>query len=70
MAFKKTCTLLACMMILMVVMIPNVVEGRALCEEFSRANDLYSSVYENAKIGMSLWFEQLASGPSPKGPGH
>ncbi|KAK1411478.1 hypothetical protein QVD17_38027 [Tagetes erecta] len=44
------------------------IEGRPLCEDFAKANDLYSSVYENAKTTMSLWLEQLPSGPSPKGP--
>lgn len=70
MAFKKACTLLIVMVILVVVTSPLVAEGRPLCEEFAQANDLYSSAYENAKISMSIWLEQLASGPSPKGPGH
>ncbi|KAJ0467387.1 putative PAMP-induced secreted peptide 1 [Helianthus annuus] len=57
--------------ILIVIMSPRVVEGRPLCEEFAKASDLYSSVYQNAnKFSMSLWLEQLPSGPSPKGPGH
>lgn len=71
MAFKKTFNLVVFIVILsIVVMSPFVVEGRPLCEDFAKANDLYSSVYENAKTTMSLWFEQLPSGPSPKGPGH
>ncbi|XVE84441.1 hypothetical protein DITRI_Ditri17bG0014500 [Diplodiscus trichospermus] len=41
-------------------------------EDFAKANNLvtYSSVYEKAKFTMSCWFERLASGPSPRGPGH
>ncbi|KAL8246167.1 hypothetical protein R6Q59_007383 [Mikania micrantha] len=71
MAFKKTCTLFIFIIIfLIVVMSPPAVKGRPLSEEFARTNDLYSSVYQNAKTSMSLWFEQLPSGPSPKGPGH
>ncbi|KAL8246242.1 hypothetical protein R6Q59_007458 [Mikania micrantha] len=71
MSFKKTCTLFVFIIIFfIVVMSPPAVKGRPLCEEFARTNDLYSSVYQNAKTSMSLWFEQLPSGPSPKGPGH
>ncbi|KAF8014092.1 hypothetical protein BT93_H0052 [Corymbia citriodora subsp. variegata] len=47
--------------------------ARALPEDFARANNLatYSSVaYERARFTMSCWLERLASGPSPKGPGH
>ncbi|KAE8718318.1 hypothetical protein F3Y22_tig00110015pilonHSYRG00150 [Hibiscus syriacus] len=45
---------------------------RVLGEDFAKANHLetYSSVYEKAKFTMSCWLERLASGPSPKGPGH
>ncbi|GMI70537.1 Precursor of PAMP-induced peptide 1 [Hibiscus trionum] len=45
---------------------------RVLGEDFAKANNLeaYSSVYEKAKFTMSCWLERLASGPSPKGPGH
>ncbi|KAK8556395.1 hypothetical protein V6N13_064429 [Hibiscus sabdariffa] len=46
---------------------------RVLGEDFGRANHLEtysSSVYEKAKFTMSCWLERLASGPSPKGPGH
>ena len=45
---------------------------RVLAEDFADANHLatYPSVYEKAKFSMSFWLERLASGPSPKGPGH
>ncbi|MBA0870054.1 hypothetical protein Goshw_007271 [Gossypium schwendimanii] len=45
---------------------------RVLAEDFAKANHLetYSSVYEKAKFTMSCWLERLASGPSPRGPGH
>ncbi|KAK7312387.1 hypothetical protein VNO77_36200 [Canavalia gladiata] len=40
---------------------------------FARANHLKtytSSTYEHAKNTMAFWLQRLASGPSPKGPGH
>lgn len=49
---------------------------RLLREDFAAANHLetYSSpsslVYEKAKYTMECWLQRLASGPSPKGPGH
>ncbi|WRX21271.1 hypothetical protein QQP08_013758 [Theobroma cacao] len=45
---------------------------RVLPEDFAEANNLetYSSVYEKAKLTMSCWLQRLASGPSPRGPGH
>ncbi|KVI08092.1 hypothetical protein Ccrd_013540 [Cynara cardunculus var. scolymus] len=69
---NKTYTLLVVVIILIAVMSPVVVEGRVLTEDFVRANHLatYSTVYETAKNGMCIWLQQLASGPSPKGPGH
>ncbi|KVI08035.1 hypothetical protein Ccrd_013598 [Cynara cardunculus var. scolymus] len=72
MAFKKTCTLLVLVVILIAVMSLVVVDGRALSEDFAGANHLatYSSVYAKAKKGMCFWLQQLASGPSPRGPGH
>lgn len=30
----------------------------------------YTSVYEQTRLRMGLWLQRLASGPSPKGPGH
>ncbi|KAI6695980.1 hypothetical protein NL676_023690 [Syzygium grande] len=47
--------------------------ARALPEDFARENNLvtYSSaVYQRTRYTMSCWLERLASGPSPKGPGH
>ncbi|CAK7322540.1 unnamed protein product [Dovyalis caffra] len=46
--------------------------ARMLSEEFASANHLetYSSVYEKAKNHTASWLGRLASGPSPKGPGH
>ena len=72
MAFKKTCTLLVFVVILIAFMSPLVVEGRVLSEDFAGANHLatYSTVYEKAQITMSSWLQRLASGPSPRGPGH
>ncbi|KAK9932219.1 hypothetical protein M0R45_019465 [Rubus argutus] len=49
---------------------------RLLPKDFAAANHLetYSSpsslVYEKAKYTMEYWLQRLASGPSPKGPGH
>ncbi|GJS37885.1 transmembrane protein [Tanacetum coccineum] len=73
MAFKKTCsTLLVFVVILIAFMSPLVVEARLLSEDFAGANHLatYSTVYEKAQITMSSWLQRLASGPSPRGPGH
>ncbi|KAF5742755.1 hypothetical protein HS088_TW09G00815 [Tripterygium wilfordii] len=44
-------------------------------EDFASANHLKtysssSSVYEKAKTTMACWLQRLASGPSPRGPGH
>ncbi|KAI3430204.1 uncharacterized protein J3R85_008228, partial [Psidium guajava] len=44
-----------------------------LPEDFARENNLatYSAAaYERARNTMACWLERLASGPSPKGPGH
>lgn len=45
---------------------------RVLAEDFAGANHLsmYPSIYDKAKSTMACWLERLASGPSPKGPGH
>ncbi|KAL9144363.1 hypothetical protein ABFS82_14G291700 [Erythranthe guttata] len=52
----------------------NVEAARILSDDhFSQANHLvkFPSVsYENAKVSMSYWLQRLASGPSPRGPGH
>ncbi|PKI63789.1 hypothetical protein CRG98_015773 [Punica granatum] len=44
--------------------------SRVLPEDFARSNHLASVVYEKARFAMGSWLQQLASGPSPKGPGH
>ncbi|KAG5530520.1 hypothetical protein RHGRI_025460 [Rhododendron griersonianum] len=45
---------------------------RVLSKDFAGENHLeaYPSMYENAKLTMACWLERLASGPSPRGPGH
>ncbi|GFY81322.1 plastid transcriptionally active 4 [Actinidia rufa] len=47
-------------------------KARVLPEDFAGENHLatYPSMYEKAKLSMECWLERLASGPSPKGPGH
>ncbi|PKI63791.1 hypothetical protein CRG98_015775 [Punica granatum] len=68
--FRRINVLLIVLVIFVVVLSSGGVEAaRALPEEFARANHL-SSAYERAKYTMSFWFERLASGPSPRGPGH
>ncbi|KAL8547888.1 hypothetical protein ACS0TY_007266 [Phlomoides rotata] len=49
------------------------VEGaRILSEDFSPPDHLvtFPGMYENARETMSFWLQRLASGPSPRGPGH
>ncbi|KAK6930378.1 hypothetical protein RJ641_004472 [Dillenia turbinata] len=41
---------------------------RVLSEDFAHHNHLV--VYEKAKYTVTSWLEWLASGPSPRGPGH
>ncbi|KAK6930390.1 hypothetical protein RJ641_004484 [Dillenia turbinata] len=41
---------------------------RVLSEDFAHHNHLV--VYEKAKYTVTSWLERLASGPSPRGPGH
>ncbi|TYG50064.1 hypothetical protein ES288_D10G146000v1 [Gossypium darwinii] len=70
---RKLNTLLIIFVISMAILSHVEVEAtRVLAEDFSKANHLetYSSVYEKAKFTMSCWLERLASGPSPRGPGH
>ncbi|OAY37775.1 hypothetical protein MANES_11G128100v8 [Manihot esculenta] len=73
MSFSKATIVLAIFLILVGVFGQVKVEAtRVLPEDFAAANHLesYSSVYEKAKSAMGCWLERLASGPSPKGPGH
>ncbi|KAE9608265.1 hypothetical protein Lal_00003450 [Lupinus albus] len=46
--------------------------SRVLSHDFASANYLntYTSAYEETKNTMAFWLQRLASGPSPKGPGH
>ncbi|XVE84442.1 hypothetical protein DITRI_Ditri17bG0014600 [Diplodiscus trichospermus] len=70
---RKVDTLLIILVVLVAILSQVRVEAtRVLPEDFAKANNLetYSSVYEKAKFTMSCWFERLASGPSPRGPGH
>ncbi|KAF7805318.1 putative transmembrane protein [Senna tora] len=62
---------------LVVMWVGMAVEGSrvlSLREDFGFAGrnhlQTYASVYEQAKTSMSFWLQRLASGPSPKGPGH
>ncbi|KAL8246243.1 hypothetical protein R6Q59_007459 [Mikania micrantha] len=72
MAFKNSFTLFVFLVILIVVISPAVVESRVLSQDFAGSNHLvtYATAYEKAKNGMSFWLQRLASGPSPRGPGH
>ncbi|XWS22164.1 hypothetical protein CRYUN_Cryun29cG0011300 [Craigia yunnanensis] len=70
---RKVNTLLIIFVISVAILSQVQVEAtRVLPEDFTQANHLetYSSVYEKAKFTMSCWLERLASGPSPRGPGH
>lgn len=71
---RKVSTLLIIFVISVAIFSQVGVEGtRVLPEDFAKANHLetYStSVYEKAKFTMSCWLGRLASGPSPRGPGH
>ena len=74
MSFTRSSTTFLIILVIFVTIIGQVhVEGaRMLSEEFKSATDLTTSsyVYEKAKFTMAYWLERLASGPSPKGPGH
>ncbi|KAJ1410462.1 hypothetical protein SESBI_21963 [Sesbania bispinosa] len=77
-SFKACSTLLnlvAVVMFVAIFMSHRVEASRILSnsEEFAKANHLQtytSSAYEQAKNTMAFWLQRLASGPSPKGPGH
>ncbi|KAI4324319.1 hypothetical protein L6164_023870 [Bauhinia variegata] len=76
MSFRKTSTLLMILVIFVAVLSENestrVEASRVLTQDFVRGNHLetYASVYEQTKTTMTFWLQRLASGPSPKGPGH
>ena len=79
---KKTVILIAVMVSLAILMSDNIarVEGTRVLhlhmmgdKDFGHANHLEtysSSAYERAKQTMVTWLQSLASGPSPRGPGH
>ncbi|CAL0304903.1 unnamed protein product [Lupinus luteus] len=77
---RKTCTLLnmVVVVIFVAILISHGLSGvdarRVLLDSqgFAHANHLstYTSVYEQSKNTMAIWLQILASGPSPKGPGH
>ena len=73
MYIRREITQLIIFVIFVVILCHTQVEAtRVLAGDFAGANHLatYPSVYEKAKFNMSFWLERLASGPSPKGPGH
>lgn len=45
--------------------------ARILSEDLSQPKLIsFPRFYDDAKETMSFWFQRLASGPSPEGPGH
>ena len=70
MSFTRSNTTVLIVLVIFVTIISQVqVEGaRMLSEEFKITTSSY--VYEKAKFTMAYWLERLASGPSPRGPGH
>ncbi|GMN36226.1 hypothetical protein TIFTF001_005843 [Ficus carica] len=75
MNFQKKSTLLMVVFVVTLVLLSRagVEASRVMPEDFARANHIQtysSSVYEKARFTMSCWLERLASGPSPRGPGH
>lgn len=79
MSSGKICSLLNLMAVVMIcvgMLMSYKVEGsRVLSDsgDFARANHIQtytSTAYEHTKNTVSFWLQRLASGPSPKGPGH
>ncbi|KAF4373305.1 hypothetical protein CsatB_021374 [Cannabis sativa] len=75
MNFKNKSTLLIVLIVvtLLVLSCTDKVEGsRILSEEHVQIQKYTSSseMYEKAKFTMACWLQRLASGPSPRGPGH
>ncbi|KAE9604551.1 hypothetical protein Lalb_Chr11g0073031 [Lupinus albus] len=77
---RKACTLLNWVVVVTIVAI---LISHGLCgvearrvlldsQDFAHDNHLrtYTSAYEQSKKTMASWLQRLASGPSPKGPGH
>lgn len=70
---KRTSILLIIFVMYIVCMSRVQVEGaRILSEDFSQSNRLVTipRMYDSARETMSFWIQRLASGPSPRGPGH
>ncbi|KAG8481323.1 hypothetical protein CXB51_026162 [Gossypium anomalum] len=70
---RKVSTLLMICVISMAVLSDVSVEAaRVLRGDLGNVNHMeaYSSVYHKARSTMSYWLQRLASGPSPRGPGH
>ncbi|KAG5560943.1 hypothetical protein RHGRI_004090 [Rhododendron griersonianum] len=69
---RETTSLIIFVMLVAVLCHAHVEATRVLPEDFASANQLatYPSPYERAKLTMACWLERLASGPSPRGPGH
>ncbi|KAM7460936.1 hypothetical protein LguiA_029057 [Lonicera macranthoides] len=71
---KRSAVLMVLVVFVVVLMSQCSVEAtRVLPEDFAAANHLSTLPAEymmKAKDTMSGWFGMLASGPSPKGPGH
>uniref|UniRef100_A0A803QLC6 Uncharacterized protein n=1 Tax=Cannabis sativa TaxID=3483 RepID=A0A803QLC6_CANSA len=75
MNFKNKSTLLIVLIVVTLVVLSctDKVEGsRILSEEHVQIQKYTSSsvMYEKAKFTMACWLQRLASGPSPRGPGH
>ncbi|XAR54719.1 hypothetical protein NMG60_11029982 [Bertholletia excelsa] len=74
MYFRRTTTLFLVFAVFAAALLCQVDVGaaRVLSENFTGGNHLEQlpTTYEKAKYSVSWWLERLASGPSPKGPGH
>ncbi|KAL0432906.1 UNVERIFIED_CONTAM: hypothetical protein Slati_2624900 [Sesamum latifolium] len=82
MSYRRSCVVLVVLVIYVACLNNLHVEAtRVLSEDFStrilpkgfpESNHLvtFPAVYQNARETMSYWLQRLASGPSPRGPGH
>ncbi|XP_054810830.1 uncharacterized protein LOC129312315 [Prosopis cineraria] len=68
MSFTKVCAVLMTMLMWMGIVIVSA-EGSRVLRPGSHL-PAYASAYEDARTSLGLWLMRLASGPSPKGPGH
>ncbi|KAK3017659.1 hypothetical protein RJ639_003276 [Escallonia herrerae] len=70
---RRSSRLIIGVIFVIVTSLAGVHSGRALlAEDFADANHpaTYPSMYMKAKDTMACWLERLATGSSPKGPGH